>query len=517
MSEVKPKKATLIKQPSSSRGSFLVAAGIFLSRIFGLVRMRVLAHFLGDSNPADAFYAAIKIPNFLQNLLGEGVLSASFIPVYANLISKGDRVLADKLASAILSLLAVVVAVLVSLGVLATPLLIDILAPGFEGEKRELTILLVQILFPGTGVLVFSAWCLGILNSHHKFFLSYVAPVFSNLAVIGVLIYFRLEPDQKQLAVYASWGLVLGAVLQLIVQLPTTLKLVSGLRFHLSTRLPEVRTVVKNFVPVVTGRGVIQFSAYVDSILASFLPSGAVAAIGYAQTIYMLPVSLFGMSISAAELPSMSQSFGEKDFALTLQKRVNTALRRLSFFVIPSVVGFLILGDVVVGLLFETGQFNRHTTFYVWTVLVGYSIGIMASTQGRLYASVFYALRDTKTPLRFSILRVLLATTLGWFMGLKLPGLLGFQETWGTMGLTAAAGLSGWVEFMLLKRGANRLIGTTGLPQTYALKLWSIALLSAISAFFLKRELQLNQPVIQGLVIGGTYTALYLGLTRTLK
>ena len=165
---------------STSRSAALVAAGILLSRIAGLIRQRVFAYYFGNSAAADAFTAAFRIPNFLQNLFGEGVLSASFIPVYSRLLAQGDRREADRVAGVVGSLLALATSLLVLLGVVLTPVLITLIAPGFTGETRLLTIRLVRILFPGAGLLVLSAWCLGILNSHHKFFLSYTAPVFWN-------------------------------------------------------------------------------------------------------------------------------------------------------------------------------------------------------------------------------------------------------------------------------------------------------------------------------------------------
>jgi putative peptidoglycan lipid II flippase len=494
---------------SSFGGAYLVAAGMLLSRLAGLVRMRALAHFLGDSEAGDAFYAAIKIPNFPQNLLGEGVLSASFIPVYANLLAKGDKELASKVAGTVLSVLALVVAIIVVGGIAGTPLMIDLIAPGFHGEKRELTIRLVQIIFPATGLLVISAWCLGILNSHHKFFLSYVAPVFSNLAVVMVLFFCRHEAQQARLAMWAGWGLVIGAAAQLLVQIPTTMKLVPQLRFNFATNLPEVREILKNFLPVVVSRGVVQLSAYIDSILASFLPSGAVAALGYAQAIYMLPISLFGMSVSAAELPSMSREFGTKDFHQTIQRRINAACRRIAFFVVPSVVGFLFLGDVIAGLLFQSGQFNGETSRYVWTILAGSAVGLLASTLGRLYSSAFYSLRDTRTPLRYSIIRVLLTTVLGWLMGLKLPELLHQDASWGTAGLTASAGLAGWVEFLLLRRSLNRVIGPSGLQASFVAKLWVASLVSGVAAFGLKHQLTGQHPFLRGLAVLALFGAVY--------
>ena len=478
--------------------------------------MRALAHFLGNSEAADAFYAAVKIPNFPQNLLGEGVLSASFIPVYANLIAKDDKALAGQVAGVILSLLAAIVAVIVFTGVILTPNLIDLIAPGFHDQKRELTIHLVQIIFPATGLLVISAWCLGILNSHHKFFLSYAAPLVSNLAVVIVLFCFRHEPLENKLAVYAAWGIVLGALAQLLAQLPVTLKLIPHLKIGFSFSTDSVQEIIKNFVPVVVSRGVVQMSAYIDSILASFLPSGAVAALGYAQAIYMLPISLFGMSVAAAELPSMSQAYGSANFYLILKQRLNSASRKIAYFVIPSVAAFLVLGDVVAALLFQTGQFNHATSVYVWTILAGSSVGLLASTLGRLYSSAFYSLRDTKTPLRFSLIRVILTTVLGYFMGLWLPKLLGVQASWGTAGLTASSGIAGWFEFFLLRRKLNSLIGISGLDRNFLAKLWIAALLSSAIGFLVKILLPDPHPFLRGVVIISLFALSYLALSIAL-
>ncbi|HNY90987.1 MAG TPA: lipid II flippase MurJ, partial [bacterium] len=153
----------------------MVAAGVFFSRIAGLIRDRVFAHFFGSSDAADAFKAAFRIPNFLQNLFGEGTLSASFIPVYARLLAEEREEDSGRVAGAVAAILSLVVALSVLAGVLLTPWLIALIAPGFSGAKRELTIQLVRILFPGAGLLVLSSWCLGVLNSHRKFFLSYAA------------------------------------------------------------------------------------------------------------------------------------------------------------------------------------------------------------------------------------------------------------------------------------------------------------------------------------------------------
>src|SRR5260370_23487488 len=303
-----PAKQPPAAQASIGKSAFLVASAILLSRIAGLVRGRALAHFFGISYIADAFGAAGRIPTILQNLFGEGVLSPSFIPVYAELVAQGEKDESGRVAGAVFSILALIASVLVLVGVLATPWLIALIDPGFRGETRRLTIQLVRIFFPGVGLLVLSAWCLGILNSHRKFFLSYASPVVWNLAIIVALIVFGRRVDLSQLAVVAAWASVVGSALQFLIQVPVVFRLVPGIRFFFGSLSDNVRSVGRSFVPVFITRGAVQLSAYVDAFLASFLPTSAVTPLTNAQALYLLPVSLFGMSISVAELPAMSSA-----------------------------------------------------------------------------------------------------------------------------------------------------------------------------------------------------------------
>ena len=223
-----PAPAVRRSEPATARASALVAAGILLSRTAGLIRVSVFAHYFGQrSDAADAFNAAFRIPNLLQNLFGEGALSASFIPVYAGLLARGEEEQADRVARAVFVLLSLVTAALVLVGVVLAPFFIDLIAPGFSGSKRQLTTTLVRILFPGAGLLVISAWCLGVLNSHRKFFISYTAPVIWNAAMIGTLLLFgRTGPQGRSLdslATVLAIGSVVGSALQFVVQLPAVL------------------------------------------------------------------------------------------------------------------------------------------------------------------------------------------------------------------------------------------------------------------------------------------------------
>lgn len=517
------------ERESTGRHAFMVGAGILISRIIGVVRQRVFAYYFGNSLAADAFTAAFRIPNFLQNVFGEGALSASFIPVYANLLARKDKKEAGRVASAVLTLLALVTSIIVLIGVLTTPYIISLIAWGFEGERRELAIRLVQIFFPGAGLLVMSAWCLGVLNSHRKFFLSYTAPVVWNLAIIAALIFFgshsgqldqvQLGHFQFRLAIMTAWGSVVGSALQFLVQLPTVLWLVRGLRPVLDFANANVRTVIRNFFPVFMSRGVVQISAFVDAGLASLVPYiGAVSALNYAQSLYTLPVSLFGMSVSAAELPAMSSALGSNtEIAGELRQRLDGGLRRIAFFIVPSSMAMLALGDVMTAALYQTGQFKHGDSRYVWGILAGSTIGLLASTLGRLYASTYYALHDTRTPLRYAIVRVTLTTVLGYLFAIPLPPLIGLDPKWGVAGLTASAGLAGWVEFVLLRLTLNKRIGATGLRLEYVAKLWLAAAVGAGVGWAIKLAIGSPHPAIVAALVLVPYGLSYFAIATIFR
>jgi putative peptidoglycan lipid II flippase len=296
------------------------------------------------------------------------------------------------------------------------------------------------------------------------------------------------------------------------------LGLARGLRLRLETHAAPVRQVLRSFGPVFVSRGVVQISAYVDSLLASLLGQGAVAGLANAQTLYLLPVSLFGMSISAAELPAMSSALGDPEqVAGLLRQRLNAGLRRIAFFIVPSAMAFLALGDVIAGALFETGRFTHADTLYVWGILAGSAVGLLASTLGRLYSSTYYALRDTRTPLRYAVIRVALTTALGYLSAILLPGWLGIAQRWGVAGLTASAGVAGWVEFALLRRTLNGRIGRTGLPAALTAKLWLSAAVGAAAAWGVKLALGPVHPIVAAILILTPYGIVYFAVGWLLR
>lgn len=498
----------------SGAAAALISTGILVSRLFGLVRQSLIAKYLGTGAAADAFNASFKIPNILQNLFGEGALSASFIPVYSKVLAEGDAEEAGRVAGAVAALLGLVVAACVLVGVLLAPVLIQLIAPGFHGDKRQLTIQLTRIFFPGAGIFVISAWCLGVLNSHRRFLLSYSAPVLWNIAMIAALLGFGSRRNPTGMAITLAWASVVGAALQFLIQLPTAIALARPIKLWLGRGSDNVRRVMKNFGPAFVGRGVVQLSGYIDLWLASWLPEGTVALLTYAQTVYVLPVSLFGMAVSAAELPEMSRALGDTDqVAAYLRERLATGLRNIAFFVVPSAAAFLAFGDVIARLLFQHGRFSSQASLYAWGVLAGSAVGLLASTLGRLYSSTYYALHDTKTPLRFATVRVGLTTALGYLFAFWGPRLLGIDGHWGAAGLTSSAGIAGWVEFLLLRSRMNQRIGVTGLPASYTARLWACAAVGAALGWGVRILFTGHRGFISGALVLGVFGLTYLAAT----
>jgi putative peptidoglycan lipid II flippase len=502
----------------------VVAAGILLSRIAGLIRVSIFAKFLGTSPFASVFSAALRMPNAIQNLLGEGTLSASFIPVYSGLIERGDTEAAGRLAGAVFALLLAVTAALALIGIALADVLVSVFFAGFGDDMRAATATCVRIIFPMTGMAVLSAWSLGVLNSHRNFFLPYVAPVLWNAAMIATLLIFGTRLGERDLVIALAWGALAGGALQFGVQLPRVLQLVPELRIAWAPGLPAVRRVIDNAGPAILGRGVVQLSAWLDGFLASFLFAGALAAITYAQTFYILPISLFAMSIAAAELPEMSRQAETR--AGAVRQRLDAGLRRVATLIVPSTIGYLVLGDVIVAALYQNGEFTAADTLLVSLVLAAYTIGLPATTATRLNASALYAVQDTRNPARAAAIRVVLSGALGLGLMLLLErwavraGPLGFgasaegtsAEVWrplGAVGLALGTGVAAWLEWAWLRTSVHARLGPANSSPGFLVRLTAAALTAAAIGRGIAWVLPALHPAIRGVLVLGTYGVLY--------
>ena len=481
-----------------------MALGIGASRLAGLGRETVASRLLGNTAAADAFAVAMRIPNMLQNLLGEGVLSASFVPVYSRLLDEahyegGDRDDPGRVAGAVAAALMAIVGLAVALIVTLARPITFVLAPGIVGDGRfDLAVSLVRITALGTGFAVLSAWCLGVLNSHRRFFVSYAAPVLWNAVQVGALVVaWVLVFDLDGVARTLAWGVAGGGLAQLLVQLPLTVRLARGLRLRWIRGHAGLREIRRRFGPALLGRGVVQVSAFLDQILATLLATGAIAALFRAQILYLLPVSLFAMSIAAAELPEMSRL---ADDPVALADRTRLALRRVAFWMLMTTVIYVAAGDLVVGLLFEGGVFGSADTVLVWFVIAAYSLGLPATGVSRVLQNACYARGDTAGPARIAAIRVSVAAAVGTVVMFPLDrivvgpdGLLGaadaFGLVWalpaaeralddivrlGAVGLALGSSVAAWTEIVLLAR-------RFGVPDAVRSALASPAAATAVS------------------------------------
>ncbi|MGQ0432657.1 MAG: murein biosynthesis integral membrane protein MurJ [Microthrixaceae bacterium] len=522
------------------RGSYLVAAGILLSRIAGLIREVAISGYLGVGATADVFKAALRIPNLLQNLLGEGVLSASFIPVYSRLLDE-DRDKANKLAGNILGLLIAAMAAIVAVGVLLARPLTLLITPGFSGARLELAVTLLRIMFPGVALLVLSAFCLGVLNSHRRFFLSYVSPVMWNASqiafVVGASLYGSSEVG---LAHALAWGVVAGGVAQVAVQVRSVRRLMRGAQLTFGRSDPHVRDVLARFGPVVLGRGVVQLLTYVDLVLASLLALGGVSALTYGQVLYLLPISLFGMAVAASELPELSR-LGRAGRA-EIRDRLHLGMERITFYVAITAAVYVFAGDVVVGALLQRGQFEADDTRLVWFVVGAFALGLLGTTRSRLLQNGLYALDRPKIVARIAIVRVALAAVLGGLLMFPfdrfavvgssvqrlgtialapLPDSLRLAEggppRLGVVGLALGAAISSWVEYRLLRGALQWRIGT--LPRLGHDGRWSLiaAVACGVLAAGLRSATADSPRLVAGLLVLVPTGVAYLGITATMR
>jgi len=437
-------------------------------------------------------------------------------------------------------LLCALTSVLVLLGMLLARPLTVLLTPGFTGARLDLAVSLLRIMFPGIGFLVLSAWCLGILNSHRRFFLSYVAPVLWNAAqIVLVVVVAVMGASEEGIARALAWGVVVGGLLQLVVQLPAVRSLTPGLRLTLDRTSANVQSVLRRFGTVVVGRGAVQLLTYVDLFLASLLAVGAVSALTYAQVLYLLPISLFGMAVAAAELPELSRM--GRGGAAAMRERLAIGLDRITFYVALAVALYVFAGDVIIGALLERGEFDAADTRLVWYVLAAFSLGLLGTTRSRLLQNGLYALDRPKIVARISVLRVALAGLIGALLmfpfdrmaivgsevqrlgdlGLRpLPDSLRLLEDGaprlGIVGLALGAAASSWVEYRLLRGALEWRIGSLG-PLGHDSR-WSLIAaggVGVLAAGIRTATDELAAPLAL-LVVVGASSAMYLLITATM-
>jgi len=525
----------VVDAPSTDRAAFLVAAGILFSRVSGIVREVVLANFLGATTvAAEGFAFALQIPKILQNLLGEGALSASFIPVYSQVVDKDPRA-ARRLAGAVFGLLASLVGVFSLILIVAARPIVAVIARGASDERADLIAELVQTMAPGIGFIVFAAWCLGILNAHRDFFLSYVAPMLWNIAIIAAIVGWSTQTDDlASLARAASWGVFIGGVAQFAVQLPRVLRIAGPITPSLDRSGTSTRDVIRRFVPGVAGRGIVTLSTFTDIFLASFLAVGAVAVLTKAQTLYLMPISVFAVSIAAADLPELSRESADSAAAST---RVRTAVDRVALFVVFSAIAFIFGGQSLVGALFERGKFDSDDTIAVWLTLAAFSLGLLASALSRVFQAASFAQGDVAGPAKIALGRLITAAVIGLILMwpadryqvidgmVRRTSDLSFgplseavrdqpnTHRLGAVGLAAGGAAAAWLEFALLRRRLRSVASDLGIWSSLR-KLILASLVAGVIIAVLAQVLDSLHPLVGAPLILGPAGLVYLLVAR---
>ncbi len=429
---------------SSENGSVSKAAGVvgfftLLSRILGLVRDMVIAALFGTGMVVDAFIVALRIPNLLRRLFAEGSLTISFIPVFTEYLANKGRRDAFELARAAFTLLTLILACVTILGIVFSPWLVRLQAFGFGGEgvKYELTVLLTRITFPYIFLISLVAFFMGILNSLRRFGAPAAAPIFLNVGIIGAA-YF-LSPFLDEPIVGLAVGVVIGGLLQVVLQLPWIFREGLTLLPLWRPRHPAIKRISLLMLPAVFGSAVYQLNAYIGTLLASFLPEGSVSWLYYADRLVQFPLGVFAIAISTAALPSLSTQVAGKDLG-RFGETLGYALRLVFFISFPSMVGLIVLGEPIISVLFERGEFGSLATTMTNKALFTYTLGLWAFSGIRVVVAGFYALQDTKTPVKVAAL----AFVANLVLSLLLMGPLKHA------GIALALSLASGIQFCLL-------------------------------------------------------------------
>ncbi|CAH2030810.1 murein biosynthesis integral membrane protein MurJ [Trichlorobacter ammonificans] len=440
----------------SEKSGILKAAGVLgsatmLSRILGMVRDMVVARLFGAGMATDAFFAAFQIPNLLRRFFAEGALTSAFVPTFSETLVQEGEERARELANLCFTLLTLVVAVVTLLGIVFSPLLVHLMFPGFTAVpgKFELTVLLNRVMFPYLFFISLVALCMGILNTLRHFFTPAISTVFLNLSMIVCAL--ALRPFYQYPITALAVGVLLGGLIQLVMQLPVLWKMGYPVRPRFDFRDPKLRRIALLLAPATLGVGVYYLNITVGNILASLLPQGSVSYLYYAQRLFEFPQGVFTVSVAQAVLPALSRQAAEGDLD-AMKETLNYGVRLTLFITIPALVGLTVCAEPLMVLLFMGGQFDHNMAVQAARALIYYSLGLSCVALVRVVAPAFYALQDTRTPVLAAFVAFLL--NLGFSLALMGPLQHG--------GLALASSLSALGNMGLLFWLLRRRVGSLG-------------------------------------------------------
>jgi len=480
-----------------ARAVGVISAATFLSRILGFIRDMVVAKAFGAGMATDSFFVAFRLPNMLRELLGEGALSASFVPVFAERLLVGRRE-AWELARKTLTLLGLLLLAVSLVGVLFAPILVGILAPGFSTipEKLSLTVRLTRLIFPYIFCVGVAALFMGILNALGHFATPALSPVMLNTSMIGSVLF--LAPRLHEPIFALAYGVLLGGLLQVGIQIPIAARKGLPLRPLLDLGDPILLRIGRLMLPGTVGLAVTQINVFIGTFLASFLEEGSISYLYYAFRLIQLPIGLFGVALGTALLPTFSSQASTRSLE-EIKRTLVFSVRFAFFLTLPAMLGLIVFRVPIIGLLFERGEFTRVQTMATAEILLFYSLGLIFYVLNRVVTPVYYAFQDTKTPVVIGAGAVLSNIA---FSLLLMP-------TFGARGLALATSLSSFVNFFWLMRALKSKLGPLGWRrQTKAFAKISLAALTIPLLGLMVRTEPLTTGGFQGaLRVGGTLGA----------
>jgi len=394
------------------KSASLISALTILSRVFGYIRDSRIAYLLGAGTAADAYTTAYRIPNLLRRLVGEGAVSAAFIPVFSRYIAEKKEKDAWEFANTMFTLITIFLTAVTVTGILISPLIVRLFASGFGDTpgKLELTATLNRIMFPYIFLISMSALAMGILNSFHRFGTPALSPVVLNLTMVAFSFMGGLFGDiPRTLAV----GVVVGGAAQLAIQVPALIESGWHIRLRLDFNHPGVRRVAKLMVPAIFGVGIVQVNVLVDTQFASYLEEGSVTAIYYADRVMELVLGGYAVAVSTVILPLLSRQAALRAID-ELKTTLNFAIRLILFITFPATVGLILLRREIIEVLFQHGDFDAASTALTSWALPFFAVGLSAFSLVKIIVPAFYALQDTRTPVKIAFIAMLLNIVLNF-------------------------------------------------------------------------------------------------------
>ncbi len=435
-----------------AKAAGIVGSATLASRIMGYIRDMVMSWAFGTSALADAFYVAYRIPNLLRELLAEGSMSAAFIPVFTETLTKGTREEAKQLANAVFARLLVILIIITGLGIVCAPYVVKAIAPGWVRNARDneilLGITLTRIMFPYLLFIGLAALTMGILNSLRAFLMPALSPVMLNVMIIGSVLF--VAPFMPNPVMGAAVGVMLGGICQFLIQVP-------GLRREGMMPIPRFRPshpavprIGRLAVPIFVSSSVTQVNIFIGTILASFLPTGSISYLYYSMRFIQFPLGIFGVSIATAVLPTLSAQAARGEME-EFRETVSQGLRLVFFIMFPAIAGIIAFRLPIVNVLLEHGQFNRTSTLGTASALMYYAVGLWAFSGVRIISQAFYSLQDTRTPVKIAIVALL--------TNISLSALFVFKTPLAHGGLALATSLAAMVNVSLLTLQLRKKIG----------------------------------------------------------